>query len=163
MVEMRSHADFSCRSGLVLLMAIVASVSVVAEQPPSLDDMAFMVGHWGGKAGEVEMEELWTTAKGDVMLGLHRDVAPGKKAFFEYLRIEDREGALVYVASPKGAGATEFVLVALEKDGVVFENLEHDFPQRIIYRRHEDRLTSRIEGEVGGELQSREWVWELVE
>ena len=27
-----------------------------------------------------------------------------------------------------------------------FENLEHDFPQRIIYRRDGDSLTGRIEG-----------------
>jgi hypothetical protein len=35
----------------------------------------------------------------------------------------------------------------------VFENLEHDFPQRIIYRRNQDgSLTARIEGDRGGRI-----------
>ena len=155
---MRIHATLGCLFGLVLSVTIAA-----AEEPRSCDDLAFMVGHWVGKVGEVEMEEVWTAAKGDVMLGLHRDVAQGKKAFFEYLRVEDRDGVLVYVASPRGVGTTEFVLVALDDRGAVFENLEHDFPQRIIYRRDENRLAARIEGHVDGELQTSEWVWELVE
>jgi hypothetical protein len=40
---------------------------------------------------------------------------------------------------------------------VVFENLEHDFPQRIIYSRSGDTLTARIEDESGE--KSMEWVW----
>jgi hypothetical protein len=144
-VKMRSHPNLMCLSGLVLSITIVASVSVGAEEPQTLDDIAFMVGQWVGKPGEFEMEEIWIAAKGGVMLGLHRDTAPGKKTFFEYLRIEDRDGALVYVASPRGSGAAEFSLVAIDDRGAVFENPDHDFPQRIIYRREEDRLTARIE------------------
>ena len=99
---------------------------------------------------------------GGVMLGLHRDVRRGQPAFFEYLRITARDGRLVYVASPRGTGTTEFVLVGLEGQHAIFENLEHDFPQRIIYWRVEDRLMARIEGVVGGELEFTEWSWDPV-
>jgi len=38
---------------------------------------------------------------------------------------------------------------------VVFENLRHDFPQRIIYRRvSEDSLIARIEGMINGAKRS---------
>jgi hypothetical protein len=158
------HRIKALRVAVSIVVIVNAAVPLaVGGENYSLADMTFMVGHWVGKAGSVEMEESWIAPKGGVMLGLHRDVAPGKKAFFEYLRVEDRDGALVYVASPKGAGATDFVLVALDDRGAVFENLEHDFPQRIIYRRHEDHLTARVEGEVDGEMRSSEWVWALVE
>ena len=109
-----------------------------------LQGVAFLAGHWVGKSGQVEMEEIWTEPKGGVMLGLHRDVAPGKPAFFEFLWIEQRDGRLVYVASPQGRGGTEFPLSKVEDSVVVFENLEHDYPQRIVYRRDGDRLTARI-------------------
>jgi hypothetical protein len=142
-----------------LCVAIMAGTMGVAASPPILDDLAFMAGQWAGRSGQVEMEESWLAPKGGVMLGLHRDVVPGKAAFFEFLRIEDRDGKVVYIASPKGKGATEFVLVSLEKERAIFENLEHDFPQRIIYWREEDRLTARIEGVVGGKLKSTEWTW----
>ena len=44
-------------------------------------------------------------------------------------------------------------------DGVVvFENLAHDFPQRIIYRRNRRRrVTARIEGTVKGESRGRDF------
>lgn len=105
------------------------------------------------------MEEVWTSAKGGVMLGLHRDVSPGKAAFFEFLRIEERRDTMVYIASPRGLGTTEFKLVKVEDSVAVFENLEHDFPQRIIYRRVGNGLTARIEGIVDGTLEFTEWNW----
>ena len=145
------------------VIVCVVSPLVLGGEQHTLAEMAFMVGHWAGKAGSIEMEEYWIAPKGGVMLGLHRDAPPGRNAFFEYLRIEDRDGALVYVASPRGGGSTDFFLVTLDDRGAVFENLEHDFPQRIIYRRDGNRLTAKIEGEADGETRSSEWVWELVE
>ena len=152
----------TCFVTAVLVFAIMCSVSALgARDNPELEDLQWMAGRWVGTERGVEMEELWTHPKGGVMLGIHRDVAPGGSAFFEYLRIEDREGSLVYVASPKGEGATDFFLVSVGEQEVIFENLDHDFPQRIVYRREEDRLIARIEGEVAGEPRSREWEWRL--
>lgn len=108
------------------------------------------------------MEEFWTAPGGGIMVGLHRDVFPDGSSFFEFLRIVTTDRGLTYIASPRGTGTTEFVLVNLDGRSVVFENLEHDFPQRIIYRRDGDRLTARIEGEVNGTVKSREWTWDLV-
>ncbi|HEV8253574.1 MAG TPA: DUF6265 family protein [Vicinamibacteria bacterium] len=43
---------------------------------------------------------------------------------------------------------------------VVFENKEHDFPQRILYWLDpERRLHARIEGTHGGQALSEEWEW----
>jgi hypothetical protein len=144
---------------LALLLGITMVSTALAGDSRSLVDLAFMVGHWVGASGQVDTEEIWTTAKGGVMLGLHRDVAPGKAAFFEFLRIEERDDAIIYVASPRGGGTTEFTLVKIDEGEAVFENLEHDFPQRISYRRDGERLTARIEGEVGDELRFSEWTW----
>jgi hypothetical protein len=159
---MRSDSRLCCLFGLVLLLAIGAGASEAAEEPPSLDELAFMTGSWSGRSGSVEMEEMWTSPKGGVMLGLHRDVTPGKPAFFEFLRIEERNGRVIYIASPKGRGGTEFPLAKIEDSVVVFENLEHDYPQRIIYQRDGESLTARIEGVVDGKLESTEWSWSLV-
>ena len=95
------------------------------------------------------------------MLGLHRDVTGGGPAFFEYLRIEQRASVVVYIASPRGGDATEFALVAAGATEVSFENSEHDFPQRIIYRRQGELLIVRIEGDVSGEPRARQWEWRM--
>lgn len=150
-------------SVFILCVAVAAVTPAQAADSPDLADLAWMAGHWSGQKDETVMEEFWTAPAGGVMLGLHRDVTQGRPAFFEYLRIEERDGRVAYIASPKGKGATEFVLVSLEIDRATFENLEHDFPQRIIYHREGDRLTARVEGMVDGELQSKEWAWESEE
>ena len=129
---------------------------------PVLEDLNWMAGHWVGTSGDVVMEEFWTAPGGGVMVGLHRDVFSDGSSFFEFLRIVTTDRGLTYIASPRGTGTTEFVLVSLDGKSVVFENLEHDFPQHIIYRRQGHQLTARIEGVVNGTTKASEWVWDLV-
>jgi hypothetical protein len=43
---------------------------------------------------------------------------------------------------------------------IVFENAQHDFPQRIIYwQTKPNELRARIEGTIDGKLASEEWAW----
>jgi len=49
----------------------------------------------------------------------------------------------------------------LTSEKVVFENLSHDFPQRIIYSRAGDKLTARIEDESGE--KGMQWSWTKME
>ena len=49
--------------------------------------------------------------------------------------------------------------VATSDGHVVFEYKDHDFPQRIIYLRHKDSLTAKIEGVIKGQEESMEWTW----
>ena len=52
----------------------------------------------------------------------------------------------------------EFASTAVSDTAVVFENLAHDFPQRIIYRRRgADSLVARIEGTRGGQMRGRDF------
>ncbi|MCU0233670.1 MAG: DUF6265 family protein [Thermoanaerobaculales bacterium] len=153
-------------SALVVVAGMVASVAFVVgsqDAPPelALDELAWLAGHWRGSADGVITEELWLAPAGGLMLGLHRDLPPGRPAAFEYLRIEVRGHGAVYLASPGGGAVTEFPLVASGPMEAVFENPGHDFPQRIIYRREGDTLVARIEGEVDGRQRSAQWEWRL--
>ena len=53
------------------------------------------------------------------------------------------------MAHPKArTPGTDFKLVRLVGNEAVFENLTHDFPKRVIYRRNADgTLTARVEGD----------------
>ncbi len=65
--------------------------------------------------------------------------------FEETLRIESRDGAVVYVAEvAHNAAPVVFRLTDLDDDGFVFENPAHDFPQVIAYRRDGDLLHVRV-------------------
>jgi len=164
-VKPRPNVSLELWCWLFALSIIVWCGGALAAGPesPVLADLAWISGHWIGRSGDVVMEEFWTAPDGGVMVGLHRDVFPDGSSFFEFLRIAISERGPTYIASPRGTGTTEFVLEGLDRQTVVFENLEHDFPQRIIYQREGDRLIARIEGEVNGTLEAREWAWDLVQ
>ena len=130
---------------------------------PILADLSFIRGHWRNEQQGSMQEEWWTDDRGNIMLGISRIAKPGKSAFFEYLRIELKQGKIYYVASPKGGQPVSFALIELTGKRVVFENKQHDFPQRIIYERVGDQvLSARIEGEIDGQIKSSSWQWHKV-
>ena len=144
----------------ILVVCLAAFAAPGQATPQDLKDLSWMAGNWTGTQDGVEMEEAWLGAKGNTMLGLHRDVRGGRTISFEFLRIEATPEAITYWASPKGRPATPFRLVELKSKRVVFENAEHDFPSRIIYwLSHDGALHAKIEGKLKGQPASEEWTW----
>jgi predicted enzyme related to lactoylglutathione lyase len=113
----------------------------------TIDDLAWLAGAWDGIRGKSSIEEHWSPPRGGAMLGVSRTVRreTDQMRAFEYLRIVERDGGLVYVAQPNGRSATEYVLTELGPTRAVFDNPRHDFPQRITYERSaEGDLTASI-------------------
>ena len=119
----------------------------------------WLSGYWTAENGGTRMEEIWLPESNGLLIGLHRDSFGSDKTFFEYLRIEQLNDTIVYKASPRGVEPTSFYLKSMDKHSVVFENLKHDFPQRIIYVLKGDTLHARIEGNVNNKLKFSEWQW----
>jgi hypothetical protein len=126
-----------------------------------LAGLAWMTGHWAHRQGDLRTEEHWTQPAAGTMLGVSRLMSGDRTVFFEYLRIEKTPEGVFYFASPKGRDpATPFRLVEQGDRRVVFENLEHDFPQRITYWIDEDgalRATTWGEGEEGPREEYFRW------
>jgi hypothetical protein len=123
----------------------------------TIGDMAWLASKWlGTRSSGSSIEEHWIPPHGGAMLAVSRTVnTKGRMSAFEYLRIIERDGGLVYVAQPGGAKATEFVLTELTNGTgstiAVFENPRHDFPRRIVYELSADgRLTASIGQLKGG-------------
>jgi hypothetical protein len=150
-------------SVLLCVVAVMVAVPPGRAMPQAgvepIAALAWMAGSWSGQVRGVDMEEHWTAPRGGTMVGMHRDVRGGATVAFEYLRIETRDGKLVYLASPGGAPPTAFAAIEVENHRVVFENPTHDFPQRVIYWRERTSLHARIEGRQGGTMVSEEWQW----
>ncbi|HUF18411.1 MAG TPA: DUF6265 family protein [Thermoanaerobaculia bacterium] len=136
---------------LILPALLTASMTLSAAELPG-----WMTGTWRATNGDAISEEIWSAADGTLMTGTNRVIATGKTTWFEFLRIENRDGNLIYVAMPGGRPGTEFAAEKVEPSRITFENPEHDFPQRIIYWRDGERLCARIEG---GDGKGQEWCW----
>ena len=103
----------------------------------SLAALRWLAGTLRTTDGELVTEEVWTEPGGGTMFGISRSFAKGELVAFEWLRIEARGDAILYIAHPNGRmPGTEFALRAGDPDGTfVFEKPDHDFPTRVIYQR----------------------------
>ncbi len=140
------------RAGACLLVAIILGTGAGAGQKSGVDQLDWMSGCWFLDDGKQQVEECWMKPGGQSMLGMSRTVAGGKTVFTEHIQIREKDGQLAYIVAI-GMGAKPIVFKQIKgTDGeVVFENPEHDFPQRIIYRRESaDKLFARIEGKEKG-------------
>jgi len=137
-------------SALVLLTILLLTINA-STQGPALADLSWMTGAWQTEGGKRRIEEHWTQAAGATMLGMGRTVAGEKTVEFEYLRIEQRADGIYYVAHPNAqCPGTDFKLTRATANEVVFENPQHDFPKRIIYRKGaDDTLTASVDGGEG--------------
>jgi len=126
---------------------------------PGVDQLAWMAGSWGSGPAGVETEEHWTAPKAGSLIGMNRTLKDRKTVAFEFLRIEARKDGVFYLASPGGRPATPFRMKEMSKEKVVFENPEHDFPQRILYWRNGANLCARVEGTQKGKPAGEEWCW----
>ncbi len=123
----------------------------------TIADMAWLADAWTGMRNTSSVEEHWSPPKGGAMLAISRTVRGERMTGFEYLRIVERDGGLVYVAQPGGNAPTEFVLTELDNQRAVFVNPRHDYPQRIVYELAEDGTLTASIGFAKGRLQSFEF------
>lgn len=132
-----------------------SSLSFGQALKPTLNDLSWLAGCWEGNLNGSELNEQWMKPAAGLMLGMGRTVAGGKVREYEFLQIrEDADGTISYVARPSGQPEASFKLSKLQTKEVVFENPEHDFPQRIIYRLQPDgSLFARIEGTSKGKTR----------
>lgn len=123
--------------------------SAAQEAKASINDLTWLGGCWEMNLHDKNLivNEQWMRPAGGMMIGAGRTVKRGKAIDYEFLRIVEDAGGIFYVAKPTGnKEETRFKLIRASANEVVFENPEHDFPQRVLYKRDGDKLHARIEG-----------------
>ncbi|MFK7957633.1 MAG: DUF6265 family protein [Lysobacterales bacterium] len=105
----------------------------------------WMNGRWCTPINDdVTTEEHWLSDAGGRLLGVNRTLRDGRAVAFEFLQIDLQSQPPVYLAQPGGRTATAFSRVTEGSQWVRFENLQHDYPQYIEYRREGASLTATI-------------------
>ncbi len=127
---------------------------IAAASGKPIDRLAWLAGCWEQRGSDRWVEEQWLQPLGGMMIGMGRTVAGGKTLSYEHMRIEEREGRLVFTAMPSGQPQAAFASSQIIDSAVVFANPAHDFPQRVSYRHMPDgSLLARIEGETDGKVR----------
>lgn len=112
-----------------------------------IEQARWLAGCWELNRGSRTGFEMWMPPAGGVMLGASRTVAGGIVVEWERLQLSEQDGKLVYTSLPSGQTEASFVSTTVTDSSFTVENPQHDFPQRIIYRRlGADSLIAHIEG-----------------
>ena len=115
-------------------------------------------GCWENRDSGQIYEEQWMSPAGDMMLGMSRTLKDGKAVTFEFILIQTRADGIFYIASPSKQERTEFKLTGFENNVAVFENPDHDFPQKVVYKFvTDDSLEAWIEGTHNGKSSKIEF------
>ena len=142
--------------------AVLLLSAASATHAPSLSELSWLIGTWQEERNGTVVRETWLAPLGGVMAGVGLTSRPGKKTMLELTRITVEPAGLTFTASPDGQATTSFTRISGGPSKVVFENKDHDFPQRVIYERCGEDLCARIEGMVDGKLKGQDWRYRRV-
>jgi len=111
-----------------------------------------IVGTWLNKRTRGDIYETWTRKGEKEFAGMSYTLANGDTTPLEKVRLYMQARQIVYAPVAVGQNQDKevlFKLKTIEGSRFVFENLEHDFPKRIVYDfRSNDSLYAHIEGQI---------------
>lgn len=115
--------------------------------PADPSAVGWLAGCWRAASGSSATEEHWMAPSGGLMVGMSRTVREDRARAWEFLLLRAEGGRLAYWAHPSGQDPTSFPAIAVSGDEAVFANPDHDFPQKIRYRRESvDRIVASVFG-----------------
>lgn len=122
----------------------------------------FILGHWYLEKNNIRVEEYWEV-KNDVYTGWSKTWKDTSIISSESVAIIEENESVYYVVNVSGHNddkPVRFKLVETGTEKLVFENKEHDFPQRIIYTRiNRNEMLAQIEGEKGGKIKTIDFAY----
>ena len=142
---------------LIVVMA-AAAVAGPAPEPAGIGRLAWLSGCWETTSPQRTVEEHWMAPRAKSMVGMGRTVRDGRLVEYELVVIREEGEGLAYEAHPSDQPSAVFRSRTLGETSVVFENPEHDFPQRVGYERSgPDALLAWIEGTRNGQVRRIEF------
>jgi hypothetical protein len=142
-----------------LLLLVLPGVVAAEDACMSLEQAEFLLGSWQSDTQGTRFIEHWRRDNGNGFRGVAEAMRDGERIQQEVMTLRVVGGQLIYAADPEQDGSyVEFAGVRCFRDEAVFENPEHDFPQRLHYRLDESgtlvAVVSDLEGH-GFELEFR--------
>ena len=134
----------------LLLFSVLGGCVVVPGESTCPDGGAlyWLSGTW--KMEDQSVFETWSVESDTRMIGTSFSIIDGDTSILEQMRLEISDEKGVFVAQVVGQNEDQpvaFVLTECREGRLLFENPQHDFPQRIAYERGEHgTLLAWVEG-----------------
>ncbi len=146
---------------LFILLVCLFLISC-SESKTTISNFAWLEGKWEGTSDKMIFFEEWNSLNAYTMIGKGGAISGKDTVFSENIKIEQRGEEVYYIPSVKeNDGEVDFKFSGFKKDSIVFENLKHDFPQRIVYfRLPHNKLYACIDGLNAGKYERIEFSYE---
>lgn len=125
-------------------------------KPTKLESINWILGYWEMSSPDGTVTESWIRTNDTSYSGVGKFLdSTGKMLTTEEIQIVLRNNELWYIPSVNGQNGGQpvsFKEASFTDTMVVFENKEHDFPQRIVYvKKSDSTVLAYIEGDMDGE------------
>lgn len=147
---------------IFVIIALIGNIDLAKSQ--TFNDLNWLLGNWKMKQEGVEFAEIWTKNDSISFSGKGIGVSGNDTLFYEEIQLQFKRGEICYNVKARGQNENETVSFKLVNHGIntfVFENINHDFPSLIIYRRlNDNHMEAWIEGKVNGVVKSQSFDFE---
>jgi hypothetical protein len=158
---MKIHDYRPLRKCLVLLVLVVL-VNACSKPRPIVEEKLrkamWLVGKWQNNTPKGVLSEVWRVKNDSTYAGRSSFVVGKDTVSSETVELALRGGKLLYIPTVKnqnGGQSVTFTEKTVTDFEMVFENPEHDFPQRITYTHMSgDSLVAVISGMADGREKS---------
>jgi Domain of unknown function (DUF6265) len=151
------------KSGLLIAFIFFGSVAM-AQKAASF---SWLAGNWIIKTGKGIMLEKWKVTDDSTLVGTSFFIKDGKDTIpQESIELSFRNGNWSYIPTAIGQNNNQpvpFSILFQRGTEFIAENPEHDFPQRIAYRRIKDQLYASIEGKKNGKFGKQNFDFTLTD
>lgn len=149
-----------------LLLVPLCLLCFAAKSPAIFEKLFALEGLWQTKTASGVLNEQWHKADSKLLIGKSFMIRGWNTTILENVRLTDNGDKILYtpiVKDENDGKAVSFELISHDNNRYVFENVKHDFPQRIIYHFiSNDSLVARIEGISKGKEKSIDYNYSRV-
>lgn len=139
-------------TAVVIFLIVSASVP---RQSSEIDQAGWLIGTWENKTSKGSIYETWSKINSNEFSGKSYIVKEQDTIVFENIQLVQEQNRLLYIPSVKNQNdglPVRFTSSAISERKLIFENLNHDFPQVISYTKISvDSLVAEISGTKSGQ------------
>jgi len=147
---------------LVLLASLLLVISCKKDNlADKLNPAQWIIGSWEQKTDKGILTESWQRQNDSVFVGSCYFINESDTLHSETILLEQRADSITYSANVKGQNndkAVPFRLTTANTNSLVFENLKHDYPQKIVYQKNKSNgLVVTISGILQGKKNEEKY------
>jgi hypothetical protein len=148
---------------ILLILGITLGLPVRA-QHKSIKQFHFLLGSWEMKNAKGNISEVWKKDGKTLSGRCYKHYVNGDSVLTEIIKLITIDGDLYFSVTgfeKDNKGTTNFKLVSVKEQIFIFENKNHDFPQRIVYEnKGKTSLVAWIEGEIEGKKMKMDFAYQ---